>query len=1198
MHLKQLKISGFKSFADVHSVTFNEGLTAIVGPNGCGKSNIIDAIRWVLGEQRVKTLRCEKMEDVVFSGTIRRKPLNFAEVTLSIENEDRALPTDSATVQITRRIFRTGESEYLINKKLCRLKDITSLFFDTGMGIGSYSLMEQKMIDTLLSEKDEERRIMFEEAAGINKYRSQRKEALKNLLKTGDDLARIADLVNEKDRTVKMLARHVVKAEKYREYRTELVQLDVAVCSRVFGEVNEKIREVSRDHAGALTEKEKLAAEIATAESGIEQQELLALEREEKLQAISRELSDLTRRQHDLESQLLSRGEKIEGAHRAIATTEQYQGKLNENIAQLGNEQGDAEEQLIRLSTLVKEAEGDYLAARREFDEFEIGVAEKRLNLNENQQAKIRFMEEETDLKSRLEKIKSDIGNLRSNRTEIERVMAEGRYRTEQCEEQIRLCRESLSQVSAESLNLSGSRDQLVERIASEENRFRTLLEQEKTLEAHLISDEKKLEFFEQMKKNHEGYKEAVRAVVESGISGISGIVADAIDVAPEFVAGIEAALGSRVQYILADTEAAAQAAIRFLREGKMGKASFVVQNQVRGRHRSPEIDNLGRLDGVIGWADRFVKLRGDQGELASLLLGDVLLIRDASMVERIREQCGDFAVYCITPDGDLHTTHGIVRGGEFGNQELGLLSRTQVLETLHENVGKYRVQIEEKIRDKKTALLTVEEAKTALLEIDEKLNSGRRLQQEQEGNIRHLDEEVLRVQSRENEALERLKGLDQRLEEWAAAEGRIMADLQILEEKKTEVESFILLLNQEVTALEEQRFKVTETVKNAEVRLAGVKQEAINLKRNAERLAEEIARAYASLDQGREAKNRYEVEIEDYRRHMDELAQEKERCQNSIKTVEAEEKARREELAVLRNEISNVRKVSKEQEKVLAVHTEKLHECEMSLERLNEKKRSMVERIWEEYEKDLNGLIDEDKALAVTEEEARDKIEILRKRLKTIGPNVNLSVLEDYEGEKKSFDELSLQKADLESAKHTLEQLIRKLDKEACEKFLSTFNQVRENFRSVFLDLFEGGEADIRLEEHEDPLQAKIAIYARPSGKSMKSINLLSGGERALTATSLLFGLYLVKPSPYCILDEVDGPLDDANIGRFIRLIRRFSERTQFLVISHNKKTMAACDILYGVTLAEPGVSRLVSVSLATESDEKKIDELMALRA
>jgi chromosome segregation protein len=452
-----------------------------------------------------------------------------------------------------------------------------------------------------------------------------------------------------------------------------------------------------------------------------------------------------------------------------------------------------------------------------------------------------------------------------------------------------------------------------------------------------------------------------------------------------------------------------------------------------------------------------------------------------------------------------------------------------------------------------------------------------------------------MRLQARENESLERVRAINRRIEEVTGEESYLLQAVARLEEKKTESESGILLFTEDLAQLEDRRFSMTEKVKNAELALSAIKQEMGSLRKAVARMAEDIQAAFASLDAGTEEKARCETEIENYKREIQELKRQMEECAMSRQTLEAEAQKRKDDLAALRNEISSLRKVSKDREKVMAAEVEKLHECEMNLERLNEKKRSMTERIWEEYEKDLNALNDEEKALVGPEQEARDKIEVLRKRLKTIGPNVNLSVLEDYEGEKKTFEELSVQRADLEKAKTSLEQLIRKLDKEASEKFIQTFNQVRENFRNVFLDLFEGGEADIRLEDHEDPLQAKIAIYARPSGKSMKSIQLLSGGERALTATSLLFGLYLVKPSPYCILDEVDGPLDDANIGRFIRLIRRFSEKTQFLVISHNKKTMAACDLLYGVTLAEPGVSRLVSVSLSSEAEEKKIDELIA---
>ncbi len=1195
MYLKQLRISGFKSFADSHVVNFNRGLTAIVGPNGCGKSNIIDSIRWVLGEQRTKTLRSEKMEDVIFSGTIRRKPLNLCEVTLTIENDDRTLPVEYGTVSITRRMFRTGESEYMINKKLCRLRDIHALFYDTGMGIGSYSLMEQKQIDKVLSDKDEERRIMFEEAAGINKYRSQRKEALKNLLKTSEDLQRISDIVVEKDKTVRMLARHVEKAKKFREYKDELTLLDVGFCHKLFKGLSNELREISHAHSEIRAQKEKIEAEVSTASSIVEEKELLAAQREEKLHEAEKEVALFAEQIHRIENSITALRSRIEGARNTMAQVDQYQIKLDENIAKNKELFAALERQVIALESAVSEAEATFIAARREIDEFELEATEKKLDLNKKQQEKIRIISEEGLLVSSIEKVKSMLDNLFENRENIENALSIEKTRLTDCEERIRVCRTSLEAADAEHSNLSVSRDSLINRINEEELRYRAILEAEKTLEAHLISDEKKLEFFEEMVRNHEGYKGAVRSVIEKGISGIRGIVADFLEVDSAHTVAIESALGSRVQYILADNEESARAGVSYLQDGKMGKAVFAVSTLLRGPSRSAEMEALLSIEGVVGWADNFVKCESSVESLRSMLLSDVLLVRDAETAARVREQVSqNLVVHCVTTEGDTYSTSGIIRGGISAGEEMGLISRTQLIESLRRSIEKAESEIVVKKNEKASTLTTLEEAKQALLGIDEKLQEGRRIKQTHEGDIKHLDEETMRIRSREKAALEQLAAIEKRIE-------GLTSDLEINEKKLSELddvktvnESSLLLLSEEVRVLDEKRLLLIEKRREAELKFTQLQQELSTVRREREKVEGEINSSFTEQLNGRSEREKFTAGIEEWTEEISRLEVMAEEGKLQKKQKEDEQVRYREVYAELRKEIADLRHNSGDIQKVKDELSNKLHLSEMQMEKLNEKKRQIQERIWEEYEKDLGSLNDEEAVLAVSDDEAREKIDILRKRLKMIGPNVNLSVLEDYDSEKKVFDELSVQKADLETARGSLEKLVKTLDKEASEKFIETFNKVRENFRKVFITLFDGGEADIRLEDDPDPLNAKIVIYARPSGKSMKNISLLSGGERALTATSLLFGLYLVKSSPYCILDEVDGPLDDANIGRFINLIRSFSEKTQFLIITHNKKTMAACDILYGVTLIEPGVSRTVSVSLASKEDEKQVDVIL----
>jgi chromosome segregation protein len=846
---------------------------------------------------------------------------------------------------------------------------------------------------------------MFEEASGIHKYRNQRKEALRNLLKTSDDLQRISDLVMEKERMVKMLARHVTKAKKYREYSDELTRLDVALCSRRFRDQSEKIKEISRAHATLITEKEKLSAQVATAETMIEEKELFVLEKEEKLRQSNQAVREITEQIHTIENSMVSKQEKIEGAKRAIQQIDLYQNKSKETINKLKEEHAFIEGEIITFETKIKEAEAAYTACKSEFDQFEQEVAKKRLELNKTNQQKINLMEEEAELRSRREKVKSTSDMLLESKMNIQRSIGEEKKHLDECHEQIRKYKASLKEVSEEHENLSASREALLVKIDEKEDKYKSIFEEEKTLEATLISDEKKLEFVEEMKKNHEGYKEAVRSVIEGNISGISGIVADIINVDPAYMVPIEAALGSRVQYVLADSEGAAQAAIDYLREGKLGKASFVIHNAVKGVNRPAHLEDLGHIEGVIGWADNFVTFQRNYEALGSLLLGDVLLIKDIAVMEKVKATCGDFTVYCLTPDGRSFTTHGIVRGG-FGSEELGLLSRTKFIEHLNESINRCKSQIDSKEREKKASLLTIEEAKKALLEIDEWLNADRRAKQEHEGNIRHLDEEIMRIQARENDALEQIHAIDRRLEEVHEEEKQIERSLEIMDEKKTETESIILISAEILDQFEEKRHTMTEKLKNAEIEFSSVKQEMENRKRELGRVADSINHAYETLTADKEARNKSEIEIETLRKEIEDIKVQ--HSELSIVKREKEQNAgkRHEDLAVLRNEIGEFRKAEREKEKTLNAAKDKLHECEMNLERLTERRRNMVERIYEEYERDLNSLTEEETRIEMDENEAKEKIEVLRKRLKQIGPNVNLGVLEDYERENKTFEE------------------------------------------------------------------------------------------------------------------------------------------------------------------------------------------------
>jgi chromosome segregation protein len=1174
MVLRKLSIFGFKSFADKTELHFGEGVTAVIGPNGCGKSNVIDAIRWVFGEQKASALRSANMQDVIFSGTQKRQPLNIAEVTITIENTKALLPTEFSEVAITRRIFRNGDSEYLINKVPCRLRDIHNLFLDTGVGNAAYTTIENSMINSILSDKAEERRILFEEAAGIGKYKEKRRDSLRQLDRTRQDLLRINDKVQEADRQVRMLARHVEKANRYKRYFDDLKALEVGFEYKRYMLYTDTMikRKESIDAAGS--EHTALKAKIAASEAAIEKMQLHVLEKEKELECAAKNVSEAN--------------ERIIALDRDISVSKERSNFSTENSARCDREAHALDEQIENSTTLKLQIEKALIDYTTELDACKIKVARSReelaaidaqvqdaqQNTNRLSTEQIEIINEAGEQRNVVSSLKNNLSNNLDRIEHDEREIATLEERAEEYQDAINASRNQLVEAQEAHQHLQASRESLLSRIEREDEKYQALVEREKQLEAQIDSGRQQLKFLEGLDAAFEGYDAGVKSLLTQQMQPADGIVADLVKIGDEQKVGlIERALGTAVQTVVFKTNAQLCEAIGYLNKEKCGAASMV---SLESFAQLPAY-SLRTIPDAICLRDA-VTSESAYTALVDAFFGNLWSTDSSDTAMKLsRKYPGDIF---IAADGTICRQSGIVIAGTSKKQQAGLLQRKRQIEKLMQDTEQYQKDYESVIQTKEICIINRDEAKVALVEVDDKINRGRQKQQEQETTIRHFDNEIRNIAQKTETMRGELAHTRQRSTDMEQKIRESETALEELMVRQAHIEDLVEKSKTGYSDMQKERNQRAEHLKNIELEMLGISNRLNQGKSDVERLRQNAINFTAKKEKIVEEKRQAESDILDIESSLtaknESLIVEK----NRREQLQEVRDAVREEYAAMQIQLDEARKHVRADQTNYETIANSTHALDIEQTRDEQEKRRIRERIWQAYELDLEtppeGLpvIDDDDA-AVTE-----NIAMFKERLRRLG-EVNMAALSDFETENARLTELTAQRDDLQTAVDELDKAIKKLDREARAQFVTTFEQVQKNFTTMFTTLFEGGEAQVTLEENADPLEAAININVRPGGKKMRGVSLLSGGERALTAISLLFALYLVKPSAYCILDELDAPLDDANIGRFVNILRKFSEQTQFIVVTHNKRTMEAADIMYGVTQQESGVSTVVSVKV-----------------
>ncbi|MGB8656399.1 MAG: chromosome segregation protein SMC [Candidatus Zixiibacteriota bacterium] len=1177
MRLSKLQILGFKSFPQKTELHFDRGMTAIVGPNGCGKTNILDAIRWVLGEQRTTLLRSSKMEDVIFNGTKDLKPLGMAEVTLIIDNYQGVLPTDYNQVTVTRRLFRSGESEYLLNKVPCRLKDITELFLDTGVGIHAYSVIQPEMVEAILSDRAEERRFLFEEAAGITKYKLRRREAERKLEHTENDLLRLGDILSEVEKQVNSLARQKGKAERFKRLTEEIREFEIKLGQHEFLVLRARVQDIDQKLTASKNQAQEAGIQLEKQEAQIEELKLKLLEKERESAQLQKSKGELSEKAFEFEREISISRERRSNLERLVAKNKEEIENLRSRHSSVVSQKDEKDEGMNQLSAEIqakKEACDREEKAVLAHDERLQQIKEELEQVSSDWQ---RSNEDLNRAKSEKESVRTQVEELKQRQATFSQEIESNQQRINEISERLKSLASAAEGRRRFLETRTGEAKQLEEKIKEGQSELTALAKEEGNLRSLLEGGKTRLEMLRQIVEHYEGYGKGEKSVLAARgeLTGIIDTVANLITTKPEYVTAIESALGESLQFIVCQTTDSALKAIDYLRERRGGRATFLPLDRIRTWNANPSRINLDGHSEAVGFAADFVDCKADFKKTVDVLLGNVILVKTMDQAMELAPRIGT-GFYLATLDGSMIRADAAFSGGS--PTEVSLLGRELEIRRLEQEVSELKgklsaIEVQKERRESETEYLqrllsqTSAEAEESAVQIQQseielktlefERNTYRKRQDELEGllqqTVQQTDQLIQKVETRDQSTLQ-LEGQKEKLS-------------SLLEEKKQ--------LQEETEALLSETFRKANHLKIELVSLQGKEEQ---LKSEYLRLCELIS----EIDHAVLAK---EKECDGFRKEIEQIGTtinvREEELKDSFERIEKvnaqinslqQDQAQWQESLTLKEK--EVRAFRGEKEKAV----DQLHQQEKEQVELSSQAKSIKERIWEEYRFDLDQL--ESKVPVETEDlqGLKESLNVLKERLNATGP-VNLLALEEYQSAKERFDFLRNQVADLTEAKQTLTSTITKINQTARTLFSETFEKIQTNFQKVFQELFEGGETELKLLELEDPLESPVQISARPFGKRLINISQLSGGEKALTAIALLFAIYLVKPSPFCIFDEVDAPLDDANIARYLKLIRHFSSNTQFILITHNKLTMEAADILYGVTMEQPGISRIVSV-------------------
>ncbi len=1194
MYLSKLEILGFKSFAQKTNIAFNQGVTSIVGPNGCGKTNIVDAIRWCLGEQKSGALRSDKMENVIFNGTANKKPMGMAEVSLTIENNKGILPTEYSEVTITRRIFRSGESEYLLNKNLCRLKDITNLFMDTGIGANAYSVIELKMVETILSSKAEERRTMFEEAAGVNKYKLRRRLALRKLDEVKTDLNRVNDIVSEVEKKVNSLERQAKRADKYNKLSTTLRELELDLSEREFALYNFQKDEAKLKKEENFTRKISIESELAKLD--------------DEIKKIKEELSEKENLLKSKRAEVTLQTEKIYNIQKNISVNEERKNSLSKNIERYTQELEELNVQLKEAEMLIAEGGNNVqeisqkiLLKEEEKGSTEISVDNLKIELEQKRE----FLKVQSE--TLLGKFK-DITNHENDYSNLEKSLNEKNSAITKLNDKIQSLTGNIAKTVGFIEQLQEEKVEAEKNIEEAENLYVNKQKEKEDLEQELNSLRKKelegrgfingikdkINFIQGLIDNLEGVSKGAKALLENDdwAAGDKTLLAHIGNSSDEQRLAVEAALKNNLNNILVESLSDLKNAIDYLKSNELGRASFLVPN-LNGASKknfaekiydfsvNRKSKRIPEENGFITFAKDAVQTDEKWKLFFDKILNRTVIVDSLETALTLSEKYKEFNFAALS--GDYVAKEGIIESGSAPKLDDSLFGRKKLLENLKDEYP----QREQQLSNLKAKIESVE---LKINNIDLKVLSekGRLLV----NDLANVEKQIAQFEFEKKKAVDEIEKARNEIQDLAAQSNKIDTErnklgdiLSVEKNEKEKADAEKLNLENEFKSFEEDYNSVLANLNKINVDLTALNGEKKNIENSIQHAKDSIESIQKSISKREIDISTSGEETESLVKLIDENKNEQSGLEVQKEVLLKEENQLDEEYKAIRSQINELETNQKNFRTERDTVSDEIHHAEMTLNELGIKTNNLLEAIKENYSLTLE-LKSYDDLNEFDFKQRTEEVHTLKQQVRNLGP-INLLAYSEFEEEKERFDFLVNQRNDLLESEKDVVKTIEEINTTAQTLFTETFEKIRGHFVEIFRGLFNpGDEADLRLEENVDPLEAKIEIVAKPKGKRPTSIELLSGGEKTLTAIALLFAIYLVKPSPFCILDEIDAPLDDANIDRFTKIISDFSNETQFIVVTHNKRTMESASTLYGVTMQDEGISKLVSVRFNEDLD------------
>ncbi len=1181
MYLESLKVNGFKSFARKTTFKFNDGVTVIVGPNGCGKSNTVDALRWVLGEQRAGSIRSEKMENVIFNGTKDTKPLGMAEVSLRIHNTKNVLPIEYSEIEITRRLFRSMESQYLLNNTPCRLKDILNLFMDTGMGANAYSIIELSMVETILNGRPEERRHIIEEAAGVTKYKVRRKAAFRKLEATEADLLRVNDIISEVEKTVASLQRQVRKAQRYQDLRGELQEKDILLATHQVAKIQAELEPMLERLKETQTNRVSLTTRFDQKEAEMEEARRKLLESEHALSQEQQVLNQASLRIQKKEEEILVGRERRKALEDAKVKLDRDQQEVQVRLEKNKVQRGATGEKLQKLFEQIQVAENDFGDKNAHLSKLESQLTDRRDQIKALEMQRLQAVEGLTEGKKDEERLKTQLANISDRVKIINREVEENellqRIRREKIDKQV----DSKTTVAAELRNLQEELNECQQHLASLAEQKDGVREQILLRRTEVETLRERIELLKKFIESYEDHPDGVQHILLQGFlnGGCKGTLAENLKVSSTYRRALETAIGeASVSLIVEGTDQAFQC-IEQLKADEKGAVTFFPLDRFHDKGSNGNgaaASDIVMEDGLIDWAYNLVDCERDYQPVVKGLLRDFVVVKDMATAQAHAGRLQSLRLNLVTLNGEIISTWGPIKGGASENSNAAIIGRKALVGELEKELEGTFKRLDEEESQRLQIEQDYQRRFAQEQDLSRKVKSSEGRLNEVEMQLTQLDFEARKDAEQRERLLNEKKQHMENEAELRDEFDEISPALSGLVDDKSKFETTLLNISEEQAQLEEALNEERTVAQDSRVKLVDLKSEEKHLQENLAQMQEfdlELQKTLLRIEQEMHNSTAEHSEIDEAISASKTVIEAEFKEYNGLQTrIEQLEQKFLQEKEELTSREKFIRDIRDEKDLI----SETLHSMELRVSELKMTGDKLRDRINDEYNVQIQkSAVDAE----LDEEQLGAEIARARQRVENMGP-VNLLALKEYEKEKERFDFLVEQRDDLIEAQENLNHTIKVINKTAQEQFQGTFKEIRENFIKVFTGFFEAGQADLRLSESEDPLEADVVIEADPKGRKIGSISLLSGGEKTLTAISLLFAIYLVKPSPFCVLDEVDAPLDDANIGRFVKAIRKFSENTQFIIVTHNKLTMREADCLYGVTMEQEGISKVVSVN------------------